>query len=218
MAMRAKQRKLRPRNSIETRAVILEAAERIFAQAGPDGARTDAIAAAAGVNKAMLYYYFKSKAGLYGAVLEANAREFHRLAEAVLAEPGPAGAVLQRYISNHFDFIGARPYYPRLFQQLIQTGDRRVEQIIRAHFIPLSAGLRKLIERGIRAGEFRSLDPRHTLISVIALTVFYFNAAPMARKIGGINVFDPSEQARRKKEVLRFIRHALFTDPEDGAR
>jgi TetR/AcrR family transcriptional regulator len=218
MTTHAKKRKLRPRNSAETRALILEAAERIFAQAGLDGARTEAIAAAAGVNKAMLYYYFKSKAGLYGAVLEANAREFHRLAEAVLAEHGPAGAILQRYVSNHFDFIGARPYYPRLFQQLIMAGDRRIEQIVRAHFVPLSAGLKKLIERGIRAGEFRSLDPRHTLISVIALTVFYFNAAPMAQKIGGVNVFDPAEQARRKREVLKFIRHALFTRPEAGAR
>jgi TetR/AcrR family transcriptional regulator len=205
-------------NSEETRAVILDAAERIFAQAGLDGARTDAIAAAAGVNKAMLYYYFKSKAGLYGAVLEANAREFHRRAEEVLAGRGSAGAIIQRYVSNHFDFIGARPYYPRLFQQLIMAGDRRVEQIIRSHFMPLSARLMKLIEHGIRTGEFRSLDPRHTVISLIALTVFYFNTAPMAQKIGGVNVFDPAEQARRKREVLKFVRHALFTDPEAGAR
>ena len=54
--------------SLDTRAAILAAAEQIFAKAGLDGARTDAIAAAAGVNKALLYYYFKSKDGLYEAV------------------------------------------------------------------------------------------------------------------------------------------------------
>jgi TetR/AcrR family transcriptional regulator len=215
---RKAQRKVRPRNSEETRATILEAAERIFAQAGLDGARTDAIAAAAGVNKAMLYYYFKSKAGLYGAVLEANAREFQRLAEEVLAGRGSAGAIILRYVSNHFDFIGARPYFPRLFQQLMKAGDRRVEQIVRMHFVPLFARLRKVIERGIRTGELRALDARHTTISLIALTVFYFNAAPLAQKFGGVNVFDLAEQARRKKQVLMFIRYALFENPEAGAQ
>ena len=53
-----------------TRAAILEAAEGIFAEVGLAGARIDAIAGAAGINKAMLYYYFKSKEGLYRAVLE----------------------------------------------------------------------------------------------------------------------------------------------------
>ena len=57
---------------------------RIFARSGLDGARTDAIAAAAGVNKAMLYYYFKSKDLLYSAVLENHFKEFHRRAMEVL--------------------------------------------------------------------------------------------------------------------------------------
>ena len=56
--------------SPETRATILRAAEHIFAEQGLAGARTDAIAAAAGVNKALLYYYFPSKEGLYCAVLD----------------------------------------------------------------------------------------------------------------------------------------------------
>ena len=62
----------------ETRAAILAAAEQVFAKAGLAGARTDAIAAAAGVNKALLYYYFKSKGGLYEAVVEDHFREFNR--------------------------------------------------------------------------------------------------------------------------------------------
>jgi TetR/AcrR family transcriptional regulator len=207
-------REARHRNSSETRATILEAAERIFAEAGLEGARIDAMAAAAGVNKAMLYYYFKSKDGLYRAVLEANVEEFHRLAEEVLSSEGSAGSIVLRYVDNHFNFIGARPYYSRLFQRLIMAGDRGMERIIKTYFVPLSKKLIALIEHGVRSGEFRSLDARHTAISLIALTVFYFNAAPMARKIGNIDVFDPAEQAQRKEEVLKFIRFALFRNPE----
>ncbi len=194
--------------------MILRAAERIFAEAGLAGARTDAIAAEAGVNKAMLYYYFKSKDRLYGAVLEANVEEFHRRAEEVLSSPGPASAVVLRYVSYHFDFIGARPYYALLFQRLMLAGDRNVERIIKTHFVPLSRKLIELIERGTRSGQFRALDARHVAISLIALTVFYFNAAPMARKISGVDVFDPVQQARRREEVLKFIRFGLFRNPE----
>jgi hypothetical protein len=51
-------------------------------------------------------------------------------------------------------------------------------------------------------------------VSLVALTVFYYNAASIIRSISGIDVFDPKEQAHRKKEVLEFIRHAPFTNPE----
>jgi hypothetical protein len=51
-------------------------------------------------------------------------------------------------------------------------------------------------------------------MSLIALTVFYFNAAPMLRRIGNIDVLDPAQQALRRAEVLKFIRFALFNNPE----
>ena len=207
----------RPRNSVETRAGILRAAERIFAEAGLEGARTDAIARAAGVNKAMLYYYFKSKTALYSAVLKANAAEFHRGAEEVLSGRGSAGTLLLRYVSNHLDFIGARPFYPRLIQRQLMAGDRTVDRLIQVHSLPIFKRLAKLVEEGMRSGEFRRMNVRHTLVSVAALTVFYFNAAPMVRKISGVDVFDKAEQARRKREVLQFIRNALFTHPEANA-
>ena len=60
----------RSRNAEHSREAILKAAVREFAQEGVAGARTDEIAHAAGVNKALLYYYFKDKEGLYGAVLD----------------------------------------------------------------------------------------------------------------------------------------------------
>jgi TetR/AcrR family transcriptional regulator len=178
------------------------------------GARTDAIAEAAGVNKAMLYYYFKSKDGLYRAVLEANVEEFHRRAEKVLSSPGSAGALVLRYVGNHFDFLSARPYYARLFQRLMMAGDRTVDRIVKAHFVPLAKRVIELLERGMRSGELRPLDARHTAMSLIALTVFYFNAAPMLRRIGNIDVLDPAQQALRRAEVLKFIRFALFNNPE----
>src|SRR5580698_10625831 len=89
----------RQMRSVETRAAILAAAGRIFAGSGIAGARTDAIAAAAGVNKALLYYYFKNKESLYEAVVGDHFDEFNRQALAVLTAPGASRAVLLRYVS-----------------------------------------------------------------------------------------------------------------------
>src|ERR1700746_28684 len=93
--------------SAETRAAILSAAARIFSESGLAGARTDAIAAAAGVNKALLYYYFRRKERLYEAGFEDHFREFNRQALGVLAAPGSARVILLRYVCLHFDFISS---------------------------------------------------------------------------------------------------------------
>src|SRR5262249_50838940 len=120
----------RERRSARTRATILAAAERAFAESGLAGARTDAIAAAARVNKALLYYYFKSKESLYEAVLEDHLSEFNERALEVLAGSGSAREVLLGYVSLHFDFISARHRYAPLFQQLLSSGGRLPERLV----------------------------------------------------------------------------------------
>jgi TetR/AcrR family transcriptional regulator len=207
-------RGIRHHDSAQTRAAILEAAGRIFAEAGLAGARTDAIAAAAGVNKALLYYYFRSKDGLYQAVLEEHLRDFHQQALEVLSSRGSARSTLLGYVGMHFDFISARPYYPRLFQRMAMAGGKGLERLAQEHFVPLAKKLVKLIERGVRVGELRPLDSAHTAISLVALTVFYFSAAPAVRVVSGMDPFKKENLARRKAEVLKFIRYALFRKPE----
>jgi TetR/AcrR family transcriptional regulator len=199
--------------SEETRRAILAAAGRVFATCGLAGARTDAIAGAAGVNKALLYYYFKSKESLYQAVLEDHFQEFNRQALAVLAAPGPPGPGLLRYVSLHFDFISARHQSAPLFQQLVMNGGKFLDRLVRQYVAPRSAALGRLIERGMRTGEFRPVDPFHAATSIVSLIVFYFSAAPVLQMLGRPDAYSAANLKRRKQEVLDFIRHALFTDP-----
>lgn len=211
------QRSPRQTRSLETRAGILAAAERVFAKDGLDGARIDAIAAAAGVNKALLYYYFKSKDGLYEAVIEDHFRDFNRQALALLAAPDSARSVLLRYVSLYFDFISTRHRYAALYQQLMTARGRPLERLVRKYLVPRSTAFKKLLERGARDGEFRSTDARHTTISVVGLIVFYFSAAPVLRMLGHADTYTPANLERRKQEVLDFIRYGLFLDPEAPA-
>jgi len=201
--------------SEKTRAAILAAAERVFAQSGLAGARTDAIAKAAGVNKALLYYYFKSKDDLYEAVVEEHFRQFNEQTLALLNSGGPAGDVLLRYVSLHFDFISRRRQAAPLFQQCMMVGGKRTERLVRKYFKPRNVAVAKLLERGMRSGEFRRTDLFHTVLSIISLIVFYFSAAPVLQLLGDVDTYSPANLKRRKGEVLDFIRHALFTHPED---
>jgi TetR/AcrR family transcriptional regulator len=208
----------RQTRSRETRATILAAAEQAFATAGPAGARIDDIAATAGVNKALLYYYFKSKGGLYEAVLEDHFHEFNRQALAVLATPDDARAVLLRYVSLYFDFISARRRYASLYQQLMTARGRPLERLVRKYIVPRSAAFRRLLERGIRTGVFRRVDARQTTISVVGLIVFYFSAAPVLQLLGHADAYNTTRLERRKQEVLDFIRHGLFLNPHAAVR
>ena len=200
--------------SEKTRAAILAAAERVFAQSGLAGARTDAIAKAAGVNKALLYYYFKSKDDLYEAVVEEHFRQFNEQTLALLNSGGPAGDVLLRYVSLHFDFISRRRQAAPLFQQCMMVGGKRTERLVRKYLKPRNVAVAKLLERGMRSGEFRRTDLFHTALSIISLIVFYFSAAPVLQLLGDVDTYSPANLKRRKGEVLDFIRHALFTHPE----
>jgi len=209
-------RKVNPRRraaGAHTRAAILAAAERVFARSGLAGARTDLIAAKAGVNKALLYYYFQSKEKLYHAVLEDHFEQFNRQALEVLEGPGSAREVLLRYVGLHFDFISARHRHAPLFQQFMCAGGRFSEGLVRKYFEPRGRAVARLLERGMREGDFRHADRFHTAISIVALIVFYFSAAPVLQMLGHADAYAATSLKSRRQEVLDFIRHALFVRP-----
>ncbi len=203
-----------PSRRAEKRGAILAAAARIFAESGLAGARTDAIAEAAGVNKALLYYYFDSKERLYEAVVEDHFSEFNRRALDLLQSPGSARAMLLEYVKLHFDFIRARQRYASLYQQLMITGGRQLEHLVREYFESRTQAFGKLLDRGMRTGEFRTTDRRHAAISIAALIVFYFSAARVVQLLSREDPFSEASLRLRRQEVLDFIRYGLFRDPE----
>ena len=198
----------------ESRAAILQAAAQEFADNGIAGARTDAIAREARVNKALLYYYFKDKDTLYGAVLDdafsgLKSTVFHVLD----SELSPREKVLA-YVGAYFDFVASHPLYPRLMQremmQAREGASPQLERLIKNYFQPIFARVSAVLRQGIEAGEFRPVDPAHFVPSMIAMIVFYFSGAPVMRKIVGFNPLTPERIAERRAAVLDFISSALF--------
>jgi TetR/AcrR family transcriptional regulator len=208
----------------ESRAAILQAAAREFAAHGIDGARTDAIAREARVNKALLYYYFKDKETLYGEVLN-NVFEGLRtvISKALELDLPPRQRVLA-YAGAHFDYVATHPTYPRLMQREIMRAPHHsahVEKVVRNYLIPTFNQVGKLLAEGIAKGEFRKVDPMQFVPSMVAVIIFHFTGASMMQKITGINPLTTERIAERRAAVLDFISAALFrpsNNTPQGAR
>ena len=201
----------------ESRAAILQAAVREFAQEGIAGARTDAIARAAKVNKALLYYYFKDKEALYGAVLDQVFAGLIACVGEVLSRDLPPRKKIIAYAGAHFDYIASHPLYPRIVQgEMMGAGRGRathLERIVKKYFRPLFGRVADVLKTGQATGEFRQVDPLHFVPSMIAVIVFYFTSAPVMRLMSGKDPMSPERVAARRAAVLDLISAALFRHP-----
>ena len=197
----------------ESRAAILQAAIREFAREGVAGARTDAIAHAAGVNKALLYYYFHDKEALYIAAIDQVFEERNRHIMPVLEADVPPGEKLLRFVGAFFDFLAAHPTYRELVQReiMLASGRRTHLQHILKHYIkPMYKQLVGVLRDGVKSGVFRPVDPLQFVPSITALLVHYFGAAPMIKLMTNQDPLTPERLAARRAAVLDFISAALF--------
>lgn len=204
----------------ESRAAILQAAAREFAEHGVAGARTDAIARAARVNKALLYYYFKDKDTLYGAVLDQAFSGLKNAVFAVLDSGLPPSEKILAYVGAYFDFIASNALYPRLMQREMMRAregqSSHIEKVIKNYIQPIFVRVSEVMREGVSKGEFRPVNPAHFVPSIVGIIVFYFSSAPVMQKIVGFNPLTPERIAERRAAVLDFISAALFR-PKNNA-
>ena len=198
----------------ESRAAILKAAANEFSEHGIAGARTDAIARAAGVNKALLYYYFKDKETLYGSVLDNAFSGMKQKVFQVLDSDLPPRQKIMAYAGAYFDFIASNQIYPKLMQREMMRAreghSEHIERLVKTYFQPIYKRVGELLQKGIAEGEFRKVDPAHFVPSMVAMIVFYFSSAPVMQRIVRFNPLAPERIAERRAAVLDFISAALF--------
>lgn len=204
----------------QTRGKILRAAVHEFSTHGLSGARTDAIARSAKVNKALLYYYFGNKQGLYAAALEDVSREVVRSSLAALDPSYSAGERLLRSALNHFDRILTQHEFQSLMQQEM-VRFRRGEggfDFFRSVFRPLVQKMQQAVEEGVRTGELCDLDSLQVMYSIFGANVFYFLSAPLIQLALPFRPFAPRALRLRREVAIQFLGKALFSDRAHGAR
>ena len=207
--------------SAETRSRILDAALSEFAANGLAGARTEQIAQAAGVNKALLYYYFESKEKLYSAALEmVSARVRDRSMAVFLREASPGERMLRAAL-DHFDRILTQREFQTLMQhemmRLHKGEDGELLILVKRIFAPLHAMFQSMVREGIASGELIEADWLQMVLTALGGNVFYFLSAPIWRHILPFEPFDKEALQARRVALVEFLGKAIFQDREHGA-
>ena len=198
------------RNAPRSRAAILEAAERLFAEHGYDATSLNQVGAAAGVSRGTPGYFFGSKAELYRAVLDrafAEVREAVRAGRArALASLQSPEAILAGAVSDYFDFLAARPNFIRLIEREALSGGGQLDGA--GH---LSAGQEALAAISAELGldESGSGDAAQLLLSVISLCWFPLIHARTVVPAVGVDLSDLGALERRRRHVVDLVLHGL---------
>jgi TetR/AcrR family transcriptional regulator len=205
-----------------TRARILDAAIGEFSENGLAGARTEQIAEAAGVNKALLYYYFQGKDALYAAALEEVAERVVASSFAVLDSKRPAGERLVRFALNHFDRIHSQRAFQSLMQQELMRLQRGEENaltpLVEKVFRPMIGRVKELLAEGMRTGELVRVDEWQMMYAALGANVFYFLSGPVMGMLRGSDVFARKALITRRRAAVEYLGQTIFCDRRHGAR
>lgn len=192
----------------DTRDRIFAAAATEFAARGFDGAKVHRIGARAGVNKAMLYYHFPGKLGLYRAIL---ADMFGAVAAAVMSvrqQGGKPEVQLRGFIHAIADQGLARPHFPSMWLREIAEGGRHVDDAIVMQMRKVIETLAAILADGHRAGVFRVVNPFITQIGIVAPIMLQAASLPLRERFKHLKT--PHIQDISRDEFLAHIEAATL--------
>ena len=198
----------RTRDADRTQQLILDAAVAEFSTSGLGGARMESIAARAGVNKRLIYYYFGNKDDLFLAVLEktyADIREAERKLR--LADLEPATAV-RRLVEFTWDYYLANPQFVTLLnsENLHRAAHLKRSSRIREMNSPLIQMLGDVVARGQKTNQFRGgVDPVQLYVSIASLCYFYLSNNATLSTIFGRDLRSPVALSERLSHMTEVI-------------
>lgn len=207
-------------NTIEssTEAKILDAARRVFTRAGTSGARVQDIAAEAGVNQALIHYYFGSKDALAERVFRESAQMLVRAFTPRLRSEMTLEDLIREFVTGYIDAVRQAPFipgyvlaeaqqHPERLEGLVRTATGNLPSEVAGMALPL---LQRLLAAEVEAGRMRPMPPTQLLVNVMALAAFPFVARPVLGVALGLD--DARFQQfldERREDLPRFILNAI---------
>src|SRR6188768_3173926 len=178
----------RKSEAFDSRQRVFDAAAAEFARCGYAGANVDRIARAARLNKAMIYYHFKSKAALYREILRDMFGAVRERVAAVAASDATAEDKIRAYIAAIAAEAEARPHFPPIWLREIAEGAGHVDAVTLGYVRDVLTALGTIIADGVRAGRFQPAHPLLVQGGIIAPLMFFLATAPLRQKIAKAGV------------------------------
>ena len=189
---------------------IYEAARRIFVLKGMEGARMQEIADEAGMNKALLHYYFRNKENLFKAVFKDIFSKFFSRVRGTLNSDLTTREKLIVFIDNYIDLISANPYVP----QFIINEINRDPKVLKSMMFESGAEPQRILEmflHEVHSNNLSKIDPRHIVVSLLGMLIFPFVGRPLLQMIyfnddtEAYNQFLTERKEIVKTMILKFI-------------
>jgi AcrR family transcriptional regulator len=207
-----------PQRDGDTEARILDAAHVVFLRHGTAGARMQEIASEAGVNQALLHYYFRTKERLSSAVFRRAASQLLPRAIELLASDTPLDDKVARIVQLELDHLSRSPYLPGYIISELHHHPERVRQLIAAltGMMPedlrpkVVSKVREQLDAGAQAGAIRPMAADQFIVNLMSLCIFPFAARPMIMALLGLDQqgFERFID-RRREELATFFLGAL---------
>ena len=189
---------------------ILDAAKNVFQTKGMDGARMQEIADKAGINKAMLHYYYRSKQLLFEAVFK-NA--FSLLApqlNAILNDDSSIEDKIKKFTSNYISFILKHPYLPNFIIQELNRNQDFILKLKNNKGFPNLNRFKKQVDEEVKKGIIKPISAEQLFINILALNIFPFVAKPLIMAFTNTdNKAYRQLMEDRKIEVANFIINSI---------
>ena len=189
---------------------IFDAAHEVFVQKGLDGAKMQEIADKAGINKALLHYYFRTKEKLFEMVAKAIINRAFPTVQQLIEADIPLEQKIERFIDFYIDTISRNPFVPLfIIGEINKHPDQFFDKIIPSQ-PPRPELFFKQVEEAVAEGRIRPVTPRHLLVNVLAMCIFPIVARPLIRIVMGMSTPEINQFLKeRKEEVKGFVFAAL---------
>ncbi|MCP4229410.1 MAG: TetR/AcrR family transcriptional regulator [bacterium] len=169
---------------------ILQTATRLFSERGFGETSVAAIAAAADVNKALIYYYFEDKQGLYKDIIDSALADLLKIWNRDEVKNGAPPERLAAYLRTAANLMKKNSAIaPLIFSEIIQTGEMQ-DYIVDNFFLPNALNLVLLINEGAEQGYFKELESPMPIIPAIMGGLFVISRVKDIGLLDGLPVFD----------------------------
>ncbi len=197
--------------SESTEKKILEAAREVFVKKGLSGARMQEIADEAGINKALLHYYFRSKDKLFDRIFFEAFKTVTSGVGKVLSQEIPILEKLKKFIDLYIDVLKENPHLPVFVLNELTQNPERLSQMIKKEMSPVAGNVIAELFQEMNQGNMRAYHPVHLFLNLLGMLIFPFVSRPLISPLleekVGVNFDEVIEQ--RKEEVYRFVLNAL---------
>ena len=206
----------------ETEQRILDAARTVFIRSGTAGARMQEIAEEAGVNQALIHYYFRSKEGLSQAVFREAAGKMFPAILSTLASDLSIDKKIDGLVETYLDTMSRTPFLPGYILSELHYHPERMTQLLGnitgtpagGHLPdtvrPVFEKLDRQLAEEARAGRMRKISSQQFVVNLLSLCIFPFAARPMLRTVFAMDDEGFSRFIKqRRKELPEYIRNAM---------